>query len=306
MQPQMTGVKSGPPRHKIYAVLAIVLGFCLSVPQQTKAQSAEPQPTTRETANGVIVPNFRDPRRRLERPTGTAGTIRFLTSGDFPPFNFLDSRGQLTGFHVDLARALCEVLKANCTIQMRPFDELTPALQERRGDAVIAGLAATARSREWFTFTEKFLALPGRFLVRHQEALGTATPTPERLRGRWVAVVDRSAHAAFVMDLFPEARIAAYPDETAARDALRDGTVDAMFGDALSGSFWINGTASNSCCTFAPGVFLEQRYFGEGLRIAVNKDNQRLRTLLDYALQVVQDNGKYEELFLRYFPRGFF
>lgn len=306
MQPLMTLVKTQSVRN---AILPFWAGFALFVLlglNSAVAQNGNSTPGVGETAKNFAVPNFRDPRRRLERPSGPAGTIRFLTSGDFPPFNFLDSRGQLTGFHVDLARALCEALKATCTVQMRPFDELATALQERRGDAVIAGLAVTPRSRERLGFTEKYLALPGRFLVRRQEALGSGLPTPERFKGRWVAVVDRSTHASFVMELFPEARIAAYPDETAARDALRDGTVDAMFGDALSGSFWINGTSSQDCCVFTPGVFLEPRYFGEGLRIAVTKDNQRLRTLLDYALQVVQDSGKYEELFLRYFPRGFF
>jgi polar amino acid transport system substrate-binding protein len=302
----MTFVKIVTASFAVLPVLAssLLLGVVLGT--SALAQGTQPSPSAGASTTHFAVPNFRDPRRRLERPTGAAGTIRFLTSGDFPPFNFLDSRGQLTGFHVDLARAMCEALKATCTIQMRPFDELATALQERRGDAVIAGLAVTPRSRERLGFTEKYLALPGRFLVRRQEALGSGPPTPERFKGRWVAVVDRSTHAAFVMDLFPDARIAAYPDETAARDALRDGTVDAMFGDALSGSFWINGTSSQECCVFTPGVFLEPRYFGEGLRIAVAKDNQRLRTLLDYALQVVQDSGKYEELFLRYFPRGFF
>src|SRR4051812_22647833 len=54
------------------------------------------------------IPNFWDPKRRVERPpAGAVLAIRFVTTDDFPPFNFLDANGHLAGFNVDLARAIC-------------------------------------------------------------------------------------------------------------------------------------------------------------------------------------------------------
>ena len=80
------------------------------------------------------------------RPHGLE-RLRFLTTTDFPPFNFLDGNGRLSGFHVDLARAICAELGIvdKCQIQALPWDELDAALQKGEGEAIMAGIAVTAR-----------------------------------------------------------------------------------------------------------------------------------------------------------------
>lgn len=265
--------------------------------------AAPPAATRPNTGATPTLPNFWDPKRRPERPSGDLGTIRFLTSGDFPPFNFLDSGGRLTGFNVDLARAICAELAANCTIQMRPFDELVTALGERRGDAIIAGLAVGPDLRAKLETSDVYLTLPGRFVAPKGSTLAT---TPEALELRWISVVSGSAHEAFILDTFPKSRVVAYPNEAAARDALRDGTVDVHFGDAVGLSFWLLGEASHGCCAFRGQPYLESNYFGEGLRIAVTKGNKRLKQALDYGLQRLAEDGTIAELYFRYFPLGYY
>jgi polar amino acid transport system substrate-binding protein len=298
------------------AIRLVVTAVLLSVPA-TIGRSAETGPAAAPgpaPANGAVVetdgaglqpPVFWDRRNRMQKPTGEVGSIRFLTAGDFPPFDFLDPGGRLIGYNVDLARAICDVLEATCTIQMRPFGDLVAALGDRRGDAIIAGLEVRADLRATLDTSDAYLTTPGRFVVR--VGPGPApVPTPEGLSGRWVSVVSGSAHEAFLLAAFPRVRLAAYPDETAARDALRDGRVDAHFGDALSLAFWLSGTSSRSCCTFRGAPFAESGYFGEGLRIAVAKGNRRLKQNLDWALQKLGQDGRLAELYLRWFPRSYY
>lgn len=59
-------------------------------------------------------------------------TIRFLTTADFPPFNFRDDKGELVGFNIDLARALCNDLSIACTVQAWPWDQAARALETSR------------------------------------------------------------------------------------------------------------------------------------------------------------------------------
>ena len=267
------------------------------------ARADEATATAPVAATPVFRPLFWDPANRPQKPTGEIGTIRFLTTGDFPPFSFLDSGGRLMGYHVDLARMLCEEIGATCTIQMRPFGDLVTALGEKRGDAILAGLVVGPELRDRLDVGDAYLTTPGRFVARREDA---PTPTPEGLTGRTIAVVSGSTHEAFVLETFPAARIVAYPDETAARDAVRDRVADAHFGDAIGLSFWVEGEASRGCCDFDGGAFLEADYFGEGLRIAVAKTNQRLRRHLDYALRRLAVEGRLGELYLRWFPRGYY
>src|SRR5690606_36944628 len=104
----------------------------------------------------AAVPNYWDERERLPKPDLSHFTrIRFLTTVDFPPFNYLDGDGRLGGFHVDLARAICRELDVveRCEIQGLPWDELDEAMAADNGEAIIAGLALTAESRERYAFT---------------------------------------------------------------------------------------------------------------------------------------------------------
>ena len=165
------------------------------------------------------VPGFWDPRRRPERPdTSRITVIRFLTETDYPPFNYAGADGNPTGFNVDLARAICDELKISCTIQMRRFDTLVPALAENRGDAVIASIAVTPETRKVLDFSDPYYRVPARFVVRRDAA--AADLRPELLEGKKVAVVAGSAHEAYLKALFTEVELRPYPTPDAAREAL--------------------------------------------------------------------------------------
>src|SRR2546423_83178 len=110
-----------------------------------------------------------------------------------------------------------------------------------------------------------------------------------------------TSHEAYLKAMFTDAEIKSYGNDDALRLALRRSEVDFIFGDAISLAFWINGTDSGECCAFSGGPFVESRYFGEGIGIAVRKGNDLLRTSLNWALFRVWGKGRYTDLWLRYF-----
>ncbi|MBZ0140061.1 MAG: transporter substrate-binding domain-containing protein [Pseudorhodoplanes sp.] len=257
--------------------------------------------STAQPAPVSAYPGFWDPRRRPERPDLSRLTlIRFLTETDYPPFNYARPDGNPTGFNVDLARALCDEMKIQCTIQMRRFDTLVPALAANRGDALIASIAVTPATRKILDFTDPYYRVPARFVARRDGALGEVRP--ELLEGKKVAVVAGSAHEAYLKLLFTEAELRPYPSAQAARDALRRAEADYVFGDAIALSFWINGTESAGCCSFAGGPFFDSHFFGEGVGIAVRRGNDTLRQALNWALFRLWEKGQLTDLWLRYFP----
>ena len=253
------------------------------------------------TASAVIIPSFWDPRRRPERPDLSRLTqIRFLTETDYPPFNYTGPDGNPAGFNVDVARMICEEIKVNCTIQMRRFDTLLDAVADNRGDAVIASIATTPETRRRVDFSDPYYRTPARFVARRET--GIEELRPEKLEGRKVAVVAGTAHEAYLKALFTEVELKPYPTAEAARDALRKSEVDLLFGDGISLAFWLNGTDSNNCCVFQGGPFLESRYFGEGVGIAVRRGNDLVRQAFNWALFRLWEKGRFTDLWLRYFP----
>jgi polar amino acid transport system substrate-binding protein len=256
-----------------------------------------------EQPRPVAVPGFWDPRRRPERPDlSRVQSIRFLTETDYPPFDYAGPDGNPVGFNVDLARLLCDEIKATCTIQARRFDLLLDALNDSRngGDAVIASIAPTAETRSRADFTDPYYRTPARFVARLDSGIGDVLP--ELVEGKKIAVVAGTAHEAYLKEMFTEAEVRSYPNAEAARAALRNKEVDLLFGDGISLAFWLNGTDSGGCCAFRGGPFLESRFFGEGIGIAVKRGNDVLRQALNWALFRQWEKGSFTDLWLRYFP----
>ncbi|BCJ91893.1 ABC transporter substrate-binding protein [Terrihabitans soli] len=266
----------------------------LLLPQLAEAvEPAVPVPDLRGTP-AEILPDKKGPRRM----------VRFLTSSDYPPFQFLKPDQNPAGLNVDLARSICSELEFQCTIQALPWDDLLSALENGRADALIAGLRPTEELRAKADLTRPYFRLPARFAVARTAA--QAEITPEALSAKKIAVVTGSAHEAYLKDFFAESEIVGFPDIAAARTALKDGKADAVFGDGVGLALWIGGTESGSCCSFAGGPYLESRYFGEGLTIAVRKGDQRLRQDLDKVLDELEEKGVLGDLYLRWFPLGIF
>ncbi|MGH6676978.1 MAG: transporter substrate-binding domain-containing protein, partial [Xanthobacteraceae bacterium] len=228
---------------------------------------------------------------------------RFLTEDDYPPFHFALPDGTLAGFDVDLARAICEELKIACTIQARRFDLLADALNSGEGDALIASLRIDAQSRAKFDFTAPYYTTPARFVTLTSSKLAA---TPEGLADKRVGVIGKTAQEAYLASFFPKTVRKPYVTRAALYAALRKGEIDAFFDDAITSSFWLAGAAAEKCCAFRGGPFTESRFFGEGVGIAVKKGNYTLRQTLDYALVQLAKRGIYTDLYLKYFPIGFY
>ena len=288
-------------------VLAVSLpAFAQTQPQpQTQSAPSAPAPTASPAPGAsVALPNFWETSQRLERPDLSGlRSIRFLTDDDYPPMHFMTEDGRLAGFNVDLARAVCDVLNVACTIQARRWDTLLDALREGRGDAVVASVRATPQLRASHALSRPYLRTPGRFVAKAPAAQET---TPETMAGRSVAVVAGSAHEAYVRTFFPAAALKPFDDLDKAIAGFQRGEADLVFGDGLTLAIWLNGTEGARCCGFAGGPFTESRWFGEGVVIVMRRNEAVLRRAVDYALQRIAETGQHAELYLRYFPVGFY
>ncbi len=254
-------------------------------------------------AQNPTVPNYWNPGERLIKPDlSSVDRLRFLTTTDFPPFNFIDRRKRLSGFNVDLARAICAELAImeKCEIQALPWDELPKAMERGDGEAIIAGLEMTSETRQQYEFTRPYLQVPGRFIQRRESAI--SEPMAFSVRNHKTGLVAGSAHAKWFLEAFRGAASQEFPDRAAALTALKDRKVDLVFSDAVSLAFWQVSEAAGDCCAFAGGAYESPDRFGGGLSIAFAKGRTELAAASEYAIKELNDKGVFAELYLRYFP----
>ena len=258
-----------------------------------------------QAQRSVVIPGPWRSGAHIPKPDLTGlEQIRFLTEAEYPPFNYYDDDTQLTGFNIELARAMCDVLAVRCDFQVLDWDDLIPSLNNGDGDAIIASMVISEKTLKRVDFTDRYYQTPARFVARVTQKRGKISP--RTIKGRKVGVVQGSAHEAYLRDFFPLVKRVPFENLGDAREALKGGFVDFLFADGITMLFWLNGKDSARCCEFRGGPYTETRYFGEGVAIAVRKGDRRMRTILNYALDQVRKSGRYDEYFLRYFPQSFY
>jgi polar amino acid transport system substrate-binding protein len=261
-------------------------------------------PALAQARNDIVPDAWRGDVARTKPDMRQFEKLRFVTDSDYPPFHYFDEEGVLTGFNVDLAKAICEALEVQCEVRPVEWEDLFAALDSDEADAAIASIRIDADTLAKVDLTNRYYATPARFIARKDSELKDIRP--ETVGGKKIAVVKGTGHEAFVQRYFPEAVIVSFDSAEEAQASLKSEEVDLMFGDGIGLTFWLNGVTSNSCCEFRGGPYLDSRYFGEGVGIAVKKGNRKLVDILNYGLEQVHASGRFEGLFLRYFPMNFF
>ncbi|MBA4781743.1 MAG: transporter substrate-binding domain-containing protein [Rhizobiales bacterium] len=252
----------------------------------------------------VTIPLFQNPNTITTAGSiATIRTIRFLTTDDYPPFNFIDQEGRLGGFNIALARAVCLEIKARCTMQALAWENLQDALDRGQGDAIIAGIAVSDKSVRRLAFTEPYLRIPARFFAARGFAEAPSPGWPDRIS---VGVQAGTAHEAFLKAFFPKAQLMTFADQSALHAAVRSGAATLGFSDGVGIAFWFQSGDAAGCCDFVGGPYLNADYFGPGVSIAMPLDRPDLKEVLDEALRRLTRKGTFSEIFLRSFPVSFF
>ncbi len=292
----MTSARHSFPRSRL-PLLAWVLAALTLVALPPASASAQ-------VRNDIVPDAWQGDALRPKPDMKGLETLRFITDSDYPPFHYLDEVGALTGFNVDLAKAICETLEVQCEVKDVDWSDIFTTLERGEADAAIASIRISAESLEKADFTSRYYATPARFVALKTNALKDVRP--ETLEGKKVGVAKGTGHEAYLKLFFPDVAIASFDSPEDAAKALKNGAIDFVFGDGIGLTFWINGVTSEACCEFRGGPYLDAKFFGEGVGIAVKKGNRHLAEILNYGLEQVHASGRYEELFLRYFPMSFF
>ena len=108
--------------------------------------------------------------------------LRIGTEGAYPPFNSFDADKNLVGFDIDIAKALCAKMKAECTFVAQDWDGIIPALLANKYDAIIASMSITEERMKKVAFSNKYYNTPARFVA--QKGSGITDVSPDALKGK--------------------------------------------------------------------------------------------------------------------------
>ncbi|WP_448953272.1 transporter substrate-binding domain-containing protein [Labrys neptuniae] len=230
-------------------------------------------------------------------------TIRIATEAGYPPFNQLDAKDQPVGFDIDIAKALCQKIGANCSFEVADWDALIPSLNAGKFDAVVSSMAITPERRHQVAFTERYYERPTSFVARKDSKITAWGATG--LKDKVIGVMANTVQASFLQsEVRPGgAEVKLYVSQDEANDDLVTGRLDAVLADKLTLAGWLKKPDS-ACCELKADVDVVKyaRFFGEGEGIALRKTDADLVEKFNKAIADIRADGTYKTINDKYFP----
>jgi polar amino acid transport system substrate-binding protein len=220
------------------------------------------------------------------------------TEGAYPPFNVLEANGELTGFDIDIAKALCTEMKTECTFVTNDWDGIIPALQSKKFDAIIASMSITPERQQQVTFSKKYYNTPPALAVPKDSPLTEATAAS--LSGKAIGAQGSTSHANYVEKHFADSDAKLYPTADEYKLDLANGRVDGVVDDIVVLTEWVKSEAG-SCCKILSPLPVDAEINGEGAGIAVRKEEQALADKFTTAITAIRANGEYKKIQDKYF-----
>lgn len=217
-----------------------------------------------------------------------AQDITFAMEPSYPPFELTNEKGEIIGFDVDIANAICKEIQANCSFKAQVFDALIPSLIKGRGgfDAAISAIDITEARAKQVAFTDSyyessasFIALKGKADLTTAKVVGVQNGTTYQQYANKEAKQYQSKSYASLQDAILD---------------LKNGRIDLIFGDTdvLRDLF-----DKNPELQFVGERVTDKRYFNNGLGIAVNKKNTALVEQLNKGISAIKANGEYQKIY---------
>jgi lysine-arginine-ornithine-binding protein len=223
-----------------------------------------------------------------------ADKLRIGTEGAYPPFNMIDSSGEVTGFDIDIAKALCERMDAECSIVISDWDGIIPALNTRRFDFLVASMSITEEREQAVDFTMPYYTNKLQFVAPKKSDFKVDEAS---LKGKTIGAQRATIAGQWLEENMGDVvDIRLYDTQENAYLDMNAGRIDGVLADAFVQYEWLQSEAGANFEFKGEPVFSNDK-----IGIAVRKDDP-LRERLNEALQEIVDDGTYAEINAKYFP----
>ncbi|MDP8080206.1 transporter substrate-binding domain-containing protein [Phocoenobacter skyensis] len=218
-------------------------------------------------------------------------TITFAMEATYAPFETTNEKGEIVGFDVDLAKALCTELDATCEFKNTSFDSLIQSLKFKKFDAIISAMDITEKRQKQVAFTAPYLENSASFMTLKGKDLKEV---------KVVGVQNGSTYQEYLIKKGSQYKLKPYSTLQNAVLDLKNGRIDMIFGDTPVLSKWLE---TEDSITLTDKKVKDKDFFGIGYGIAVNKSNTTLLEKLNTALKTVKENGTLDKIYKKWITK---
>ncbi len=227
-----------------------------------------------------------------EISTINEGTLTVCSDIPYPPFEF-EEEGEITGFDIEVMRAMADELGLEVEVNAIGFDPIQSgtALNTDQCDVAASAMTITEEREENLNFTDPYYDAEQSLLAPEDSDIASI----EDLSGKSVGVQSATTGEDYTRENAPDdTEITAFENPGDLFTALQSNQIDAVLQDLPVNAEYAREN---------DGVTVVETYdTGESYGFAVAEEgSDDLLAALNEALQTVRDSGTYDELFDKYF-----
>ncbi|MFV9511357.1 basic amino acid ABC transporter substrate-binding protein [Tepidibacillus sp. LV47] len=213
------------------------------------------------------------------------------TDTAFPPFEYVDTAsGQYTGFDIELIKEIAKIEGLNIELKPMEFKAIIPGLQSKTLDVGIAGMTITDERKQVVDFSEPYFQAG---LVIGVKPDNSTIKTKDDLVGKTIAVKLGTSSEKLARSI-KDAKVKTFDNSNDLYLEVQNGGADAVIEDL---------PVLKHYAVKNPGKLkvIDQPMTGDFYGIAVAKGKDDLLKKINDGLKKVKENGKYDELYKKYF-----
>lgn len=215
-----------------------------------------------------------------------ADVVRLGTEGAYPPYNFVNDKGEIDGFEREVGDKLCELAKLNCEWVKNDWDSIIPNLVSSNYDAIIAGMSITEERDKVIDFTQEYFPPdPSAYVA----AKGASDSVINGVVAAQTGTI-QAGHVAASGATLVEFKT---PDETIA--AVRSGEADAVLADDAFLKKIVD--ESNGELVYVA----DKVAIGGGIGMGIRESDGELKDKLNAAIDTMKKDGSLNALIEKWF-----
>ncbi|MCP4071294.1 MAG: transporter substrate-binding domain-containing protein [Hyphomicrobiales bacterium] len=217
---------------------------------------------------------------------GDMQKVRMGTEGAYPPYNFVNDKGEIDGFEREVGDKLCELAKLDCTWVKNDWDSIIQNLVSGNYDTIIAGMSITAERDKVIDFTQEYFPPDPSAYVALKGASADAVSGIVAAQKATIQASYIAASKATVVEF-------ATPDETIA--AVRSGEADAVLADRAYLEPFVKESKGELIFVGDPVEI------GGGIGVGIRESDGELKGKLDAAIDTMKKDGSLSKLIAKWF-----
>jgi arginine/ornithine transport system substrate-binding protein len=225
--------------------------------------------------------------------------VRIGVEGAYPPFSFVKPDGELAGFDIDIAKALGKAMGADVTLVTQDWDGMIPGLLAKKYDAIIASMSVTEERLKKVAFSNKYYQIPAKFICKKGMI---KTFSREAIKGKSVGVQRATIHDKYLTDNYgKDVNVKRYGNQNEAYLDLTAGRVDLLLADSVALSDGFLKKPEGKDYGFIGPDLIDPKWFGDGVGIAIRKEDKELVKKFNTAIDTIRADGTYKAIQDKYF-----